>query len=63
MQVILAVIATITFAVVEWRLHLSNQRREESLTNSYEEPAYSTASGSTIDPEDRRFEETDSGAY
>lgn len=51
-----------TFAVVEWRHHVSNQRREDSLTNSYEEP-YSTASVSTIDAEDRGFEETDSGAY
>ena len=44
-QVILAVISTITFAMVEWRHHVSNQKCEDSLTNiSYDEEPYSGGS-------------------
>ncbi|XP_019853557.1 PREDICTED: UNC93-like protein MFSD11 [Amphimedon queenslandica] len=56
--VVLAVLGTVTFCIVEWDYHRSEQKREDDLTNSYEEPndtryaVEKTYSASSLDGED-----------
>lgn len=57
-QVVLAVLGTVTFCIVEWDYHRNEQKREDDLTNSYEEPndtryaIEKTYSASSLDGED-----------